>query len=77
VTYDQENQAILTWADGELRSFIYYALVTGDGEIITPAMIYLTGQKPDSDVYVSNAGGGNAPYTLGRVWLPLIFKRSR
>lgn len=77
VTYDSAGHWILTWLDDTLNNYLYYALVDSSGTIVTPPMIFHSGQTTASALYLSNTGGGNAPYTAGRVWLPLLFNGPR
>ena len=73
-TYDDAGRGILTWVDDKLKEYLFYALIDADGNVLTPPMIFRRRETSASDLDVSNAGGGNAPYSPGRVWLPLVIK---
>ncbi len=64
VAADTAGHAILTWVTDSYHNLIY-ALVDGDGEVLTPPMIFYTSQSTDSDIYTSWQGYGNTSY-----WMP-------
>jgi hypothetical protein len=59
VTADAAGHAILTWMDRawEYRHNLYYALVDGDGSVLTAPMIFRTTQA--LNLYTSNSSGGH------------------
>lgn len=65
VTTDGANRAILTWMDQDYsyRANLYYSLVDGNGSVLTPAMIYLTGQGTVPQIQTSFNGYGNTTYS--------------
>lgn len=68
VTADAAGRAIFTWMDrgGSERQNLYYALVDGGGNVVTPAMIFRTDTAVPPDIFTSYHGYGNAPYS----WVP-------
>jgi hypothetical protein len=64
---DQVGHAIFTWTDtgSSYHPNLYYALVDGEGEVLTGPMIFRTGQGIAPYIMTSYAGYGNASYTLG------------
>ena len=74
VTYDQEGHVVLTWLDSEWSDYLYYALIDSDGSVVTPPMIFRTGQALDPLLVSSYTGDGNAPFVSGFTFLPAIFR---
>jgi hypothetical protein len=71
VTADSANHAILTWMDAgwSYHSNLYYALVDGNGNVLTPPMIFRTaGIPPRGSQYIQTSyeGYGNTSYS----WTP-------
>jgi len=71
VTADSANHAILTWMDSDwsYRRNLYYALVDGNGNVLTPPMIFRTaGISPWGSQYIETSfeGYGNTSYS----WTP-------
>lgn len=66
VTADQNNNAIVTWADVSSYRDLYYALVNGDGNVQTPATIFRTSQVVNGEprIYSSYEGYGNTSNTI-------------
>lgn len=68
ITADQDGRAILTWMDYDYsyRPNLYYALINGNGEVITQPMIFRTA-KPywgSSTIQTSFEGYGNTTYSM-------------
>jgi hypothetical protein len=63
VTHDQEGHAILTWMDFPTNSseddYLYYALVDGDGSVLTPPTIMAAAEYLSTSTY----GLGNTTYS--------------
>jgi hypothetical protein len=71
VTADAAGHAILTWMDYDwsYRRNLYYALVDGNGNVLTPPMIFRTaGISPRGSQYIETSyeGYGNTSYS----WTP-------
>jgi hypothetical protein len=69
VTADSAGGGILTWtnANWNQQGKLYYALVNGDGAVLTPPMIFYTAQQVDwGNPYVvtSYSGYGNTAYAI-------------
>jgi hypothetical protein len=64
VAADNAGHAILTWMDpdGDARRCLYYALVNGSGSILTPPMIFRSGQGDAPHIDSSSTGYGNTSY---------------
>jgi hypothetical protein len=64
---DQAGRAVLTWmdADWSYRPNLYYALVDGEGDVLTTPTIFRTSRAAVPEIETSYAGYGNASYTLG------------
>lgn len=61
VTHDQAGRAVLTWTDsssGGERN-LYYSLIDPDGAVITPPVVFYTGQAE-----TSYDGQGNTTFTM-------------
>jgi len=82
VAADAAGHAILTWMDYDwsYRPNLYYALVDGSGNVLTPPMIFRTSQAAAPYIQTSYEGYGNTSYNLvtptsndvdGRVTSPL------
>jgi len=65
---DAADHAILTWMDydSSYRRNLYYALVDGNGSVLTPPMIYRTSQAASPRIWSSFDGYGNTSYS----WTP-------
>lgn len=65
VTADGAGHAILTWMDADwfYRPNLYYALVGGNGDVLTPPMIFRTSQATDPYIFTSYEGYGNTSYS--------------
>jgi hypothetical protein len=65
VTTDGANRAILTWMDQDYgnRRNLYYALVDGNGVVLTPAMIFLASQNAVPHIETSFEGYGNTTFS--------------
>lgn len=65
VAADNAGQAILTWMDSNWNNQrnLYYALVNGNGGILTQPMIFRTSQASTSYIVTSYAGYGNTSYS--------------
>lgn len=65
VTADGSGRAILTWMDYDYdyRRNLYYALVNGDGDVLTDPMIFRTSQSTDPRIETSYEGYGNTSYS--------------
>jgi hypothetical protein len=59
---DTQGRAILTWMDETqyYRHNLYYALVDGDGNVLTQPMVFLSDTGPSPDMLSSLAGYGSA-----------------
>jgi hypothetical protein len=68
IAADAAGHAILTWLDydSSYRRNLYYALVDGNGNVLTPPMIYRTSQATSSYIETSFDGYGNTSYS----WTP-------
>ena len=68
VTADAAGHAILTWMDYDwsYRRNLYYALVDGNGNVLTPPMIFRTSQATSPYIFTSYEGYGNTSYS----WTP-------
>jgi hypothetical protein len=66
VAADDAGHAILTWMDEDwaYRPNLYYALVDGNGEQVTPPMSFYTSLASSPNVETSYGGYGNTSYTL-------------
>lgn len=64
VTADAAGHAVLTWMDADYsqRTHLYYALVNGGGGILTPAMIFRSGQAQSASLQTSATGFGSTTY---------------
>jgi hypothetical protein len=74
VTNDQDGHVILTWLDAEWSDYLYYALIDADGNLMTPPMIFRTGQAVDPLLVTSYTGEGNTQFVTGVTCLPAIFR---
>jgi hypothetical protein len=66
VTKDADNHGILTWAEADWDSSynLYYALVGGDGSILTQPVIFRSSRQSMDSFILTNYGGyGNTPYS--------------
>ncbi|HSF79594.1 MAG TPA: nidogen-like domain-containing protein [Anaerolineales bacterium] len=61
-TFDADGHAILTWLDVEWNDFLYYAALDGDGSVLTPPMIFFSGDSDNPLIQTSFSGQGIAPY---------------
>jgi hypothetical protein len=68
VAADSTGHAILTWMDYDwsYRRNLYYALVDGNGNVLTPPMIFRTSQATSPYIFTSYEGYGNTSYS----WTP-------
>jgi hypothetical protein len=74
ITIDQAGSAVMTWMDSEWKDYLYYALIGGAGEILTPPLIFATGQSSNPLIQTSFSGRGIAPYGGSwRTYLPMTF----
>jgi hypothetical protein len=62
LTRDQEGRAVLTWMDLTQYDYLFYALVNGNADLVTPPMIFATGSAAEPLIQTSFASHGNAPY---------------
>lgn len=82
VTTDADGRAILTWMDYDwnYRPNLYYALVAGDGAVVTPPTIFRTSQAASPYIFTSYEGYGNTSYhwtppaDAMHLYLPLLMK---
>lgn len=74
VTTDNEGRAILTWMDVQANHYLYYALLSDNGNLITSPLYFVTGQDPeDPQITTSYSGQGNAPYEAAwQTFAPII-----
>jgi len=65
VAADASGRAILTWMDSDrnYRANLHYALVDGAGSVLTPPMIFRTGQGTNPSIATSYEGYGNTSYS--------------
>ncbi|MBE3038385.1 MAG: hypothetical protein IMZ62_06195, partial [Chloroflexi bacterium] len=65
VAADNAGRAILTWMDSNWNNQrnLYYALVNGNGGILTQPMIFRTSQASTSSIETSYVGYGNTSYS--------------
>lgn len=70
VTADAAGHAVLTWMDyfWDNRRNLYYALVDGNGNVLTPPMIFRTSQAASPYIQTSFEGYGNTSYS----WTPPV-----
>lgn len=66
VTADAVGHGILTWRDYSSFNNLYYALVDGNGNVLTDPMIFLTSQASDPFIFTNGEGYGNTSYS----WTP-------
>lgn len=69
VAADSAGHAILTWMDSGIMSSrcnLYYALVDGNGNVLTPPMIFRTSQATSPNIETGEGGYGNTSYS----WTP-------
>jgi hypothetical protein len=73
ITKDDLDHAIATWGDAEQSDYLCYALINPDGAVVTPPMIFVSGQGQYPTLDTNAYGLGNAEY-LGTWldWLPLL-----
>lgn len=66
VAADSAGHAILTWTDSDwdYRRNLYYALVDGNGNMLTGPMIFRTSQATDPYIETSYKGYGNTSYIV-------------
>ena len=62
VTTSEEGYGILTWMDAEWKDYLYYTLVNENGDVLTPAMIFISGQAVNPLIQTSFSGQGIAAY---------------
>jgi len=62
VTHDETGHGILTWMDANWNGYLYYALVASNGGLVTPPMMFHSGQGVNQFISTSDAGQGNAVY---------------
>jgi hypothetical protein len=62
LTSDAQGRAILTWMDFRYYDYLFYALLDGNGGLVTPPMIFATGSADDPLIQSSFNSHGNAPY---------------
>jgi hypothetical protein len=72
VTRDPAGHGILTWIDAEWNDVMFYALLDGSGNVVTPPIIFLEGQAGNPLILSSYAGRGNAPQLSGALYLPMV-----
>ena len=60
-TADVNGNGILTWHDLDGGANLYYALLNGNGELVTSPMILQSSQSYTSTIWTSARGDGNAP----------------
>ncbi len=65
IAADAAGHAILTWMDSDwnYRHNLYYALVDGNGDVLTAPMIFRTSQAMDSHIETSYGGYGNTSFS--------------
>ena len=61
-TVSEESYGILTWMDAEWKDYLYYTLVNENGDLLTPPMIFISGQATNPLIQTSFSGQGNAAY---------------
>ncbi|MDZ7379331.1 MAG: DUF11 domain-containing protein, partial [candidate division KSB1 bacterium] len=68
LTADAQGRAVVTWmaTDRRYQGSLYYALVDGDGAVITPPMIFRASQATSPYIETSFEGYGNTSYR----WTP-------
>lgn len=68
VTADGAGRAVITWMDyhWSYRRHLYYALVNGDGTVLTPPTLFRTGAGLDPYLNTSYEGYGNTTWS----WMP-------
>lgn len=66
-TADSAGHVILTWMDRNWNNYLYYTLIDGVGNIITPPM-FLVSSQGNSGVLTSQGGAGNA-FFVGKLFL--------
>jgi hypothetical protein len=63
IAADRSRNAILTWMDSTSWRNLYYALVNGNGDIVTQPMIFRSAQSQTSSIETSFMGYGNTSYS--------------
>jgi hypothetical protein len=75
VTSDEDGHGIITWGDEIQDDHLYYALVDGEGLLVTPEMIFLKGSCSDPEVKTSSSGMGIAPYQgFWQMFMPMLIR---
>jgi hypothetical protein len=75
VTTDPDGRLVLTWMDAKWNQALYYALVSTDGQVVTPAMIFRAGQGDIPLIKTSYSGQGASLYEGALlVFLPLLLR---
>ena len=68
----EDGYAVLTWGDREENN-LFYALIDGDGNLITPPMIFYTGEIPGENDYPLNGTMGSAAIVEPfKMYIPLL-----
>lgn len=72
ITNDANGNGVFTWLEAKKNSTLNYALVSPDGEILTPAMVFFSGSNSVT-LDTSATGQGNAPYDPNSyLYIPLV-----
>lgn len=74
IARDEAGHAVLTWID-EYSGYLFYALVDGQSNVLTPPMVFYPEQNANTSVSTSLFGQGNTNYVPAAVYLPLVARR--
>jgi hypothetical protein len=75
VTYDKNGRAIVTWMDARWNTSLFYALIDGNGSVLTPGMVSYQRLGTDLIVITSEGGQGNAFYDGSVfIYMPMIVR---
>lgn len=76
IALDHAGRAVVTWMDGDDSDALFYALLQDDGEVLTPAMTFLSSPLGETEISTSDYGFGTAAYIgMYQGFMPLIRKR--
>lgn len=75
LTADEGGRVVLTWRDGTTSDYIYYALVSGDGAVVVPPVIYRTTRNNNISTHWKGYGnGGMSAQPLYALYLATVLR---
>jgi hypothetical protein len=75
VAQDRYGHAILTWMDARWNTSLFYALIDGNGAVLTPSMVSYQRLGTDLIVITSEGGQGNAFYDGSVfIYMPMVVR---